>query len=1131
MNYNIYQSKSIIMSLVVGLMLIAMSFLQAQQASAATEHREPHDATLQVKIEYVKALDCVDDIEILGVHFCESEADLSTVVHIAGERFEGHIIKDQDEITPSDWTFSKQISVSNELTQSLIVKIEVWDNDDDLHGGRNDEMDLDPDSDNPLNLAINLNDCIEKKPGAVSGDVGSPKDCFEIITSQGILGNPAIIKFQITADTPKDTFIVKDEAGEPVAGAEVRLFRGDEPRSVYITATDGSVSIPCPQTGDELVAMQLLHTEPINDTTHQGWHYHTYITSLNYEEATGEALPYVVGNETCGSVPIELVVKKRSPLVLFNLIVSVWWGAYGEDEERDSNTFLDRLKNALHSANSVVFDVTDGQFAFGDVTIYDGRNYWGEADIQILPSNYMRPWATPGGITRGAPYTYTSSAFSTTVFYPGHIRIGRAWDQGNNPDAYLDNHDGFSMIAHEFMHYAFMLLDEYFYFDSNNVLQPAHCPGSLMDDSYAINPELPMQGSLLWAESCKQSEQYLTHGESAWETITRIYSDTSSPARWEFRIPETGKSPKEGPSSLPFDLAKIQAISQGFNPLVNGNGQVKVSVRNVNEEGFYPGEVEVFLLRKNSENALRIYDQGTVSNTGVIELVGVKANDEILATSWDGRDYGAKTYIAGTLMMLNVGEPVWQPIVTALPITNSQNQITGISVAISQAGTVNGEIMASIVPLDRRVTVTDAILLQFDGMRYTGAFNFDVDQTLDDAFIWIGEVQDRNQIFNHVSKQIVVPYAIGGSPDSHKRSNPPRHPASSDGYCHFHFPESTWTTDLPALVLSPHNLPMFQKDSVLASAPCYLGVPESITDFPESVSLSIYYNRESIRSIDDSQLRIYWWNEQNAKWQMMSNYRIDTSAHSISANIDHPGLYAAMTVPSSQTTLLGRIQSGGPVANVITATQNLSTTTVLAECKNPIVIGFAAEEIERYYTDVQSYVSNLHEFQTNQHYFIAVDEECIIDLKGRESSNSAISDVAVSALQMQSSQTITVPLESLPATYYGRITFEAQSIATGITVTAFISDTPIASAQVVSYEGQSVFVMDILADNQNTQQLEGGHKDQIVTFQVGCTKEEFMASWRPAQAQEINVALTASPKCTQPLDPNSNHVYLPLVNR
>ena len=569
MNQKIRQIKLLYFSGIAVLFISLFWLVLPWSVAASVEQQITNEATVRIIIERVEALDDFDDCELDVIFHCKSPADLKSVVIIAGERFETGILYDQDVITPPDWTFSKQITLDNEVTQSTLIIVEIWDSDEDGNGGDDDDVDLDSDSDSPLNLRINLNDCIENKPGAIAGNFDTPKNCHEPITTQGSSGNPARITFRVIAETPKNVLVVKNEAGEPIADAQILHFRNNERRNTWVTAGNGQKVIPCLQPGDELMAMQLMYTQAITDIAHQGWHHKTYITSLNYDSVTGEALPYGVGSGQCGAAPIELTVKKNSPLVLFNLIVSVGWGA--DTTDVSDNNFLGHLRRALISANEVIFDVTDGQFAFGNVEIHNGREAWDEADIQITPSNYRRPYAIAGGINRHEPYTYTSSVLSTTVFYPGYIRIGRAWDQRGSPDTQLSNPDGFRMLAHEFAHYAFMILDEYFYFDGENFLQPATCPGSLMFNSYTANLELDLQGNPLWSTSCRLTEQFLTHGESAWETLARAYADHSSPPRWEFRLPYNLSKP--GPAELPFHLTSISTPVPGGQPdLANGDG-------------------------------------------------------------------------------------------------------------------------------------------------------------------------------------------------------------------------------------------------------------------------------------------------------------------------------------------------------------------------------------------------------------------------------------------------------------------------------------------------------------------------------------------------------------------------------
>ena len=208
MNQKLHQMGLLCLLGAAALLFSCLFFVTIPSRTASAEQSISNDATLTVKIEYAKALDCVDD----AFWGCESDADFRAVVHIAGTRFESYIIKNQDEISPPDWIFSKPISLSNELTQTVQVKIELWDSDTGVND--DDEMDLHTGDDNPLSLTVNLRNCIDNELGAIAGTLATPKKCGETITSEGRIGNPANIRFQITADTPKDTFVVKNEVNE-----------------------------------------------------------------------------------------------------------------------------------------------------------------------------------------------------------------------------------------------------------------------------------------------------------------------------------------------------------------------------------------------------------------------------------------------------------------------------------------------------------------------------------------------------------------------------------------------------------------------------------------------------------------------------------------------------------------------------------------------------------------------------------------------------------------------------------------------------------------------------------------------------------------------------------------------------
>lgn len=762
------------------------------------------------------------------------------------------------------------------------------------------------------------------------------------------------------------------------------------------------------------------------------------------------------------------------------------------------------------------------------------------ATVAALPISRSpaKVWAT-----QHDPYTYTSSVLSTTVFYPGHIRIGRAWDQFGNPTARLDKEDGIRMLAHEFAHYAFMLLDEYFYFDAENRLRSGQCPGSLMDNPYLYDadsrfPELPMQGSALWSDLCKSTEQFLTHGESAWQTLSHVYADRESPPRWEFRVPELGKFPNPGPDSLPDGLTQVELPKSGATQnFAYGTGEIQAEVKAGLYERTYTGQTQVFMLRKNSVNELRVYPQGTVSNEGIIDLVGVrppdsgstKPNDRIVAVSWDGRKVAAMPYITGTKISLTLGDVQWRPFVAADPIIDGENQLVAVRIEVSPTTKISGELMAVWVPLEGRVTVTDAVTLSRDEQgKYLGTITLPPEKSVDEGYLWVGEVEGGyHQIFDDLTKQMLIPASVGGSPDSHKRSNPPKHPSSSDGYCEFHFPSGGAFEELTALVLTPQNLPPLATTQKPVSSACYLSLPTTTIPFTQSVALTIYFNEEATEYVNENLLRIYRWESQTEQWQLVENSAVSLTNRYVHASIDQPGLYIAMAQTPPQLTLTG----SDNVVNVVTALTQTVTSNALKDCNDAAVLGLDGTTVERYYATSPSFVTNLHLLQPDTTYFVGVAAECMIDLvtPNRDIATTPALQPSV-ALTLETKYAITASIASMPATLYGALAFAGQNIASGITVTAAISDVQYAQTQVITHAGQSVFVLDILADNPNTEHIEGGQPGRVVTFKVGCATEVVeTATWQPGKAQPVNLTLSSSPDCAP--DPVSYQIYLPMIDR
>ena len=225
-----------------------------------------------------------------------------------------------------------------------------------------------------------------------------------------------------------------------------------------------------------------------------------YLTS---EPSADDATFHQLGSNRTDTVE-ELVVNTgaqlksaaaQRPLLLFDLTVALEWDVSADPE------FMTRLDRAFQQASDVVYDVTDGQVALGDLRVYQNGENWEDADIVIYASNAIHPRATMGGVVKwdwadavlkaGGP----ERTLAPAVYVNGQIRMGPNWDPLDLKAGDLEQ-DWWRALAHELGHYLLFLPDNYLGVDERNVLKPTNCVGSLMTDAY----DEEQFGELLTAE-------------------------------------------------------------------------------------------------------------------------------------------------------------------------------------------------------------------------------------------------------------------------------------------------------------------------------------------------------------------------------------------------------------------------------------------------------------------------------------------------------------------------------------------------------------------------------------------------------------------------------------------------------
>jgi len=339
-----------------------------------------------------------------------------------------------------------------------------------------------------------------------------------------------------------------------------------------------------------------------------------------------------------------LTVRAYSPLVLFNLVVSIEWDA--------PTTYTQQISRAVRHASDYLYDLTDGQMAFGRVAIYNSGGYWADADIQISTKNIVRPHAYVGGIT---------SDDKSHV-----IRVGRQWDGNSGNQGPWDEPAGYRTLAHEFGHYALHLQDEYvaYTLNQNGELTgevPAFCtiPHEQLPEDDAENAsamyyqyktsELSARGIAgLWSPLCEQTAQWQINGESAWETLVRKYADTANPPRWQFSTPADRGSVMAGPeglSSILPDLPLIEIHQAGPSAPPR---QLTV----YGPQGLYWGAI-VALYKQDEQ----VIGQGFTNSNGQLNVYGAIEGDTLRAASIDGGLAGSAPVGPETSLNLTL-EPV-----------------------------------------------------------------------------------------------------------------------------------------------------------------------------------------------------------------------------------------------------------------------------------------------------------------------------------------------------------------------------------------------------------------------------------------------------------------------------------------
>ena len=494
---------------------------------------------------------------------------------------------------------------------------------------------------------------------------------------------------------PEEHVLVLDESGRAVSGACVY-------RNGQLAGTTNDVGIFVPEglaVGDRLVALKPLAER--SAAPGSPWAYRTALTSLEID-AVGNVSGYTV------TVPgrQRLTLPSDTPLVYFNLVVSIQWNATPE--------YMQEIAAAVRLASDYLYDVSDGQMAFGHVAIYDDSVRWEEADIQILTRNNVRPYAYIGGITSPDPSQV--------------IRMGRHWDGRSGAQGPWNEHNGFRTLIHEFGHYALYLYDSYFeyLYDAHGHLigvntatgcteldfDPAYdaVNATIMDYQYETS-ELAAQGVPgLWEpDTCELTVQWHENGESDWETLLSHYGDSAEPPRWQFASPLTRREVLAGPERLPADLLPFPKVEVHEQSPAAPPRQLTVLGPDSRP---YPLGALVALDTQCDGRTVTL-DQGLTDDYGRIAIYGAADGDTLRTTSIDGGLWAqttVSTATAYTMTLRGLGglhaasAPV-NPYASLIPYSEGRDLTLAVG-GVGVGGALSALVMSPVADSGRTISLS-----------------------------------------------------------------------------------------------------------------------------------------------------------------------------------------------------------------------------------------------------------------------------------------------------------------------------------------------------------------------------------------------------------------------------------------
>ncbi|MBN1877357.1 MAG: VCBS repeat-containing protein [Anaerolineae bacterium] len=797
--------------------------------------------------------------------------------------------------------------------------------------------------------------------------------------------------------------------------------------------------------GDQLIALlPITHTDT----------YTFYNTSAQPTLVGVDAYTYTqTGIQT-------LTVSAANPFLLFNLDVSLEWDA------RNDPNYLQQLESDVYRVSSILYDLSNGQMALGDVHIYQAQEQWLDADVVIYAANDVRPNANMGGVVSQPVAELGTAQPISNAYLPGQVRMGAIWNRFGQTQGSIGE-DWPRALAHELAHYLGFLPDNYLGVRDGLVIH-TQCQGSAMTDPYvdAYSEFLTAEN---WQGECLDTLAAQTTGRADWETLQTFY-------------PMLHAGTNTGPATLPLDVTHItlvtpttdtQTLAAPFFSILNALGQPQILSQ----------QARAYLFKNlaylSSESASVIVLGSP--NGDIIQARGAVPGDRLCVYEQAASELRSGCLTIGTTVgsIIITEQPDWYPEINVTPVTSRT-----FTISVTQPGDeqLNVQLLPSVGPASPETA-----------MLSLGAGIFSQTVTLS-APAFSGFV--RVWATGEGTREMLAEFALGEGWDAMRRGWGAMRRGwgamrrgwgapvtSADGQAIIYNIENILAPDinytLQTLALPP-DLPTWLTPVGQAY---HFNMSQVLSD----TVLTLNYLQRNVPGGQEYGLTIYYLADGTTIWQRLPT-TLDMYRNFAAAAVPGEGIYVLIATIEMPALEPGWNGFGYPVPETRPITRALASI----DGKYTSVYHYQPADVWRLYDqtvvdehpEFTSLVNDLAVLTFGQAYWIYATDYVTPYLQVPTTTRAAM-DV----------QTTQLP----PATFYGWITNNATLTPTpGMTVTAHIGSHLCGQSQVALFDGRLAYKLQV--STEGAEAVGCGATGRQVTFAIGDQAIGTPQPWDNSQA-------------------------------